>query len=177
MDKKDILFSYISDEDRAYGLAGMAVSVAALDAFDRIALFSLDSEGPMVSFSHDYYFSGSPSISPKATWSNLINNFYITSTMVLSNIMARAMVREKGEYPEAQLSMIRDEMVKEGEDSCGLESEEVESIFSRALTRMRPIFSNRRLHPALDELALTFMRRRSLSGREIYDELRMLQLI
>lgn len=168
---------YINEDDRAYGLAGMAISLAALDAIDRIADVSLDAEGPMVSFSHEYYFCGSPSISPKATWNNLVNNFYITSTMVVSNLMARSLVRMDEEVPENLLEIIRKEMIAEGSDSCSLDVDEVERIYNRSLTGMRRIFANRRLHPAIQQFARTLSRRRKLSGMEIYDELRSLRLI
>ncbi len=65
--KEELTLEYTNEDDRAYGLAGMAISVAALDAFDRIAEVSLDGDDDtMVEFSNEYYFSGSPSISPKS---------------------------------------------------------------------------------------------------------------
>lgn len=105
MSTDNLTLSYRNEDDRAYGLAGMAISLAALDAIDRVAAVSLDSDGPMVSFSHEYYFSGSPSVSPKATWSNLLHNFYITSAMVVSNVMARSMVRLGREVPDSILGV------------------------------------------------------------------------
>ena len=169
--------AYQNEDDRAYGLAGMAVSLAALDALDRVASVSLDADGPMVSFSHDFYFSGSPSISPKATWNNLVKNFYITSSMVISNLMARTLVRTDSSVPAELLEKIHEAMRLEGEETCALEKDEVESIFRRSTTGMHRIFANRRTHPAIGELARTIALRRSLSGTEIYDELRQLRLI
>lgn len=169
--------SYQNEDDRAYGLAGMAVSLAALDALDRVANVSIDSDGPMVAFSHEYYFSGSPSISPKATWNNLVKNFYITSSMVISNIMARSLVRLKQEVPSDILNQIRDEIINEGRQTCSLDEDEAESIFNRSNTGMRRIFANSRLHPAINDFVRTISIRRTLSGNEIYDELRALRLI
>ncbi len=167
----------MNEDDRAYGLAGMAISLAALDAMDKVANISLDAEGPMVSFSHDYYFSGSPSISPKATWHNLVQNYYITSAMVVSNLMARSLVRLGIEIPEELLSEVHKEMEAEGEDTCALTPEEVDSMYRKTTTGMRRIFGNKRLYPAIEEFARTIARRRQLSGWEIYDELRALRLI
>ncbi len=45
-------------------------------ALDRVAGVSLDSDGPMVTFSNEFYFSGSPSVSPKSTWNALLHNYY-----------------------------------------------------------------------------------------------------
>lgn len=177
MNTEKLTLSYLNEDDRAYGLAGMAISVAALDAIDRIAKVSLDSEDTMISFSHEYYFTGSPSISPKSTWNNLIQNFYITSAMVISNVMARSMVRLGTEVPDDIMERIRTEMEEEGSDSCSLETDEVDSLYHKTTTGMRRIFANRRLHPAIEEFARTLSRRRTLSGMEIYDELRSLRLI
>lgn len=168
---------YINEDDRAYGLAGMAISLAALDAIDRIAEISLDADGPMVSFSHEYYFSGSPSISPKSTWNNLVNNFYITSSMVVSNLLARSLVRMGEEIPLEILETIRGEMINEGFDSCSLDADEVDRIYNRSMSGMRRIFGNRRLYPAIEQFARVLSRRRTLSGNEIFDELRVLRLI
>lgn len=169
--------TYSNEDDRAYGLAGMAISLAALDAIDRVVGVSLDADGPMVSFSHEYFFSGSPSISPKSTWDNLIQNFYITSAMVVSNVMARSLVRLQEDVPAEIMDTIRDEMEAEGTETCSLEADEIESLFRRTTTGMHRIFANRRLHPAIEEFARTLSRRRTLSGTEINDELRALRLI
>lgn len=168
---------YINENDRAFGLAGMAISLAALDAIDSIIDISLDTDGPMVSFSHEYYFSGSPSVSPKAAWNNLVKNFYITSTMVVSNVMARALVKEGEEVPQNLLDTIRQEMQAEGLETCSLESDEVDRLYNRSMSGMHRIFSNSNLYPAIKEFADMLMHRRTLTGNEIYEELRALRLI
>lgn len=172
-----IRLEYANEDDRAYGLAGMAISLAALDAFDRIAEISLDGDDTMVEFTNEYYFSGSPSISPKSTWDNMVQNFHITASMVISNIMSRSMVRMHRDIPVEILGRVHDEIIKEGQESCGLEEDEVDALFNRALSYSRRIFANSRLHPAIDEFARVISRRRTLSGHEIRDELHLLQLI
>lgn len=177
MSTDKLTLAYLNEDDKAYGLAGMAISLAALDAIDRIAAVSLDADGPMVSFSHEYYFTGSPSISPKSTWNNLIHNFYITSAMVVSNVMARSLVRLGSEVPGEILDLIHKEMEAEGSETCSLDPDEVDTLYRKTTTGMRRIFANSRLHPAIEEFVRTLSRRRTLSGMEIYDELRSLRLI
>ncbi len=41
LEEKALTLEYSNEDDRAYGLAGMAISLAALDAFDRVAAVSL----------------------------------------------------------------------------------------------------------------------------------------
>ena len=172
-----LTLTYLNEDDRAYGLAGMAISLAALDAMDRVAGISLDSDGPMVTFSHQYYFPSSPAISVKANWDNLLHNFYITSAMVLSNVMARSMVRMHKPVPSELMNEIYSEIALEGKETCSLEEDEIRNIFSRTSSYMRRIFNNPRVTPAIDDFARTISRRRSLSGNEILEELRLLQII
>lgn len=177
MSQHALTLTYLNEDDRAYGLAGMVISLASLNAIDRVAEVSIDADGPMVEFSHEYYFPGSPVVSPKATWDNLVQNFHITTSMVVSNILARSIVRMKEEAPKEIMDEIYSEVEREGRDTCSLEADEIENLYNNALMRARRIFRNPRLHPAIDEFARVISRRRSLSGMEILDELHLLQLI
>lgn len=169
--------AYLNEDDRAYGLAGMMISLASLDAIDRVAEISLDTDGPMVEFSHRYYFPGNPSISPKASWDNLVQNFHLTTSMVVANVLARSVVRLKEEAPADVMEKIFTEVEKEGRDTCSLEDDEIENLYNNALQRARRLFRNPRLHPAVDEFARVIARKRHLSGMEIVDELHVLQLL
>lgn len=167
---------YTNEDDRAYGLAGMAISLAALDAIDNIVEFSLDADGPMVTFSNSFYFTSAPAVSPKAVWENLMRNFHITASMVISNVMARSIVRLHEDVPLDVISKIEDEIKAEGRETCGLDDDEVENFFNKTFVQQRRIYLNPRLAPAIDELARVFSTRRRLSGLELRDELGLLAL-
>ncbi len=171
-----LTLNYSNEDDRAYGLAGMTVSLAALDAIDKIVEISIDADGPMVTFSQEYYYSLSPAVSPKMVWENLIRNYHITASMVVANIMARSLVRLGEETPKDVLDKIYSEIESEGLETCGLEKDEVEAFYNKIYMQNRRIFANPRLRPAITELARILSRRRSLSGLEIRDELTLLQL-
>ena len=177
MNNEIMTLAYTNEDDKAYGLAGMAISLAALDAIDRVSSITLDTDEPMVTFSHQYYFSGSPSISPKTTWDNLLHNFYITSAMVMSNVMARSLVRLREDVPAELMNEIHNEILAEGRDTCSLEDDEIDTLYDKTRTYMGRIFRNPRLHPAINDFAHLLARRRSLSGSEIIDELRALSII
>lgn len=174
--KEDMFkLTYTNEDDRAFGLAGMAISLAQLDAIDRIVEISLDSQGPMVTFSQQYFYGGSPAVSPKASWENMMRNFQITSSMVIANVMARSLVRLGEEVPQEVMETIYGEISAEGADECGLEEDETRAFYNRLLTLNRRIFGNPRLRPAVAELAHRISRRRRLSGMEIQDEINLLQ--
>lgn len=168
---------YKNEEDRVYGLAGMMIAVASMNAIDRVALVSIDAEGPMVTFSNEFYFPGSQSASPKATWRRLFDNFQITSAMAISNILSRRFIHERTAEIEDMLTPLREVMILEGEEVCSLESDEVERIFNRMLSHSSRIFGNRRLTSFIDEFAGIIARRRRLTGREIEEELELLQML
>ena len=177
MSKDNFSLSYLNEDDRAYGLAGMMVAMASLDAIDKVATVTIDTDGPMVEFSHAYYFSGSPSISPKSTWDNLVSNFHLTTMMVVSNILARTVVRLKSMAPDEIMREVYSRVEEEGMATCELEKDEIKDLYTRALNRSMTIFRNPRVQPAIVEFARVISLKRSLSGREILDELHLLQLI
>lgn len=167
---------YSNEDDRAYGLAGMALSMASLDALDRITEIFLDADGPMVSFSQHYYFSSSPSVSPKAVWENLMGNLQLTTSLVLGNVMARSLVRLGAEADVGVYDEIRSLVREEGRDVCALEEEEADEVFDRMMRHSRRLFYNPRLHPAVRELASVISRRRRLSVLELAEELELLRI-
>ena len=168
--------SYINEDDRAFGLAGMAISLASLDALDRVTEVFLDADGPMVSFRNNYYFSLSPSVSPKAVWNNLLRNFHLTASMAMGNIMARTLIR-LGEEPDQEVfNSVREIMREEGRETCELDEEESDIIFDNVWRQNKRLFHNPMLHPAIKELAGVIARRRRLSSPELIEELRLLRL-
>lgn len=177
MSKQKITLTYQNEDDRIFGLAGMAISLAAMDALDRVAEVTIDTDGPMVSFSHAYYFSGSPSISPKATWNNILKNFHLTATMAIGNIMSRSLVRLGTDVPVDLLQQLHQTINQEATETCSLEEDEADALYSNALNYNRRIFNNPRLYPAIREFAATIARRRTLSGLELLDEMHRLQFI
>lgn len=175
MDEK-FQFAYQNEDDRAYGLAGMAISIASLDALDRITEIHLDAEGPMINFTNDYYFSSSPSVSPKAVWNNLLRNFHLTTAIVLGNVMARTLVRLGQEADEETIRKVRDLVREEGEEICSLDEEETDILFDRVLRQSQRLFYNPRLHPAVRELARLISRQRRMSVLELADALEILRI-
>lgn len=177
--KEDMMKSlqYRNEDDRAYGLAGMLYSLGTLDGLDSVAEVYLDSDGPMVTFSHSYYFSGSPSISPKATWENLVRNFHLTAVMAVSNVMSRSLVRDQEEPSQDLLDELFDAICAEGKDECSLDDDEIRNFYDRVHNYGLRLFGNPRVHPALRDLTSILARYRRLSGREVREQLEYLQLI
>lgn len=171
---EDFTLIYSNEDDRAYGLAGMAITMASLDALDRVTEIYLDAEGPMITFSGSYYYSSSPKVSPKVVWNNLVSNFHLTTSLVLANIMARSVVRLGREADAEVIDRVRGLVREEGRDTLSLDEEEADLLFDKALRQSLRLFHNPRLHPAVRELAGVISRRRRLSVLDLAEILERL---
>lgn len=79
--------------------------------------------------------------------------------------------------PKDVVTQIKDMIAEEGRETCSLEDDEIERLYSKTYSYMNRIFRNPRLHPAIEEFVRTIARRRELSGMEIRDELASLNII
>lgn len=168
---------YRNEDDKAYGLAGMLISLSSLDAIETVNSVSLDSDGSMVTFSSSYYYCNSPAISPKAVWERMRQNFYYTSSMALANLFARGVIRDNNPVSQDLLDIIYKAMKEEGEEECSLDEDEVKKYYNHILTNQRRLFGNPRLRPVVHDLARELSRRRTLSSIDLRDLLEALDIL
>ena len=148
---------YKDDSDRSYGVAGMALAAFILDYEKYIASVSVDRRGlDSVEFTPDFYIAGSEGISAKASWEHTLEQYQIISSMLISNVMCRAMVREQRElemsHHAAMLDALRDYSAE-----CQLEDDEAEQLFDKHYQYLNRAYHNGRLHAVarrlVDELS------------------------
>jgi hypothetical protein len=168
---------YRNEDDKAYGLAGMLISLSSLDAIDTISSVSMDTDGGMVKFTSSYYYCSSPAVSPKAVWEKMRQNFYFTSSMALANVFSRSVIRDNAPVSDELLNSIYKTMKEEGEDECSLEEDEVKACYNHILMKQRRLFGNPRLRPVVHDLARELSRRRSLSSLDLRDLLEALDIL
>ena len=85
--------------------------------------------------------------------------------------------RSRRDVPAGILDSVKEHIREEGRDTCSLDPDEIDAIYDKTFRTASRIFTNPRLHPAIQEFARVISRRRTLSGMEIADELHLLQLI
>lgn len=155
MDKSDS-FKYKDSIDRSYGVAGMALAAFILDYEKYISSISLDRQGiEAIEFSPEFYMITSEGLSPKASWTHILEQFQIVSSMLISNVMCRSMVRNRTELGRTQ----RDSMLTTLEGyagDCQLDKDEVEELFEKHYAYLNKAYHNSRMHVAakriVDEL-------------------------
>ena len=126
--------SYTNEAHRAYGVAGMAISLVIFDGEDMLASVDIDrNPGEMMEMAPDFYFTGNPSLSAKAAWSRIVSNFNLTAAMILGNALCRSLVLERRELAKELLASLHDTIVGEAAETCSLEADEAERLFNNKI--------------------------------------------
>lgn len=174
---QEVDLKYKNETDRCYGLAGMIIALAALDALDRVSSLSLDNSDDMICFSQEYYFGGSPSISAKTTWNHILENYQLTSAMTIANMLSRKLVGEHKPIDKPLLDTIYLHIAAEGQESCSLDDDEIRALFDKTLSYSNRIFSNSGIYPKIQQFVQIISERRTLTNSEICDLLHSLRMI
>lgn len=169
---------YIDEEDKCYGITGMAISLIIWDAEDVIASVRLDA-GPdeVVEFVPGYYFSGNPRLSPKAAWSHILKHYQASMGMTLGNVMCRKYVLQHKELEPGDKESLMECFEAEGRESCSLESDEVRRMFEKSYNYLNKVFHHSGVHSIAHDFAKVLKAQRELSRADIIEQLRALSML
>ena len=79
-----ITLKYKDEEDRAYGLGGMVVSMYLLDNEKYIDSVSMDADPDEgMQFTADFFHLPNPNLSPKAVWNDSLSRFNLLNGLLL----------------------------------------------------------------------------------------------
>ncbi len=164
---------YRNEEDKCYGIAGMAIGLTIWNGENLIYKVNLDDEaGDYLQFTSDYYFSGNPAISAKASWNSTMNHFQMTVGMMIANLMCRAKSRGYS-YIDIK-NDIFDIISKEGKEACSLDDDEVANLYDSVYSHMSRVFRNPAVKEIADSFAARLKDRRCLSNYDVKEILGML---
>lgn len=173
----DSTLRYSDERDKTYGIAGMAITIVALDSEKYLSGISLDAEpGEYISMSNDYGMRGNPRMSAKILWEQSVNHLRLSTSMVLGNIACRRYVLGHRPLDTADTEAIRAAVRDEAGSYCELERDEADRLFDGCLSYVLRIFR----HPGIQDVAHTFSgrlaQRRTMSGAEAIELLGSLGL-
>ena len=84
---------YTDERDKTYGLAGMAITLVAIDGEKYLCEINLDADaGEGIVMTHDYGFKGNPRMSARIIWEQTLAELRMTTSMTLGNIACRRYV-------------------------------------------------------------------------------------
>lgn len=165
---------YRDEDDKCYGIAGMAIGMAIWNGEDLIYLLDIDDDASgYIRFTSDFY-ANDPRLSTKESWESTLRHFQMSVGMLISNMLCRSLRGDKTGYAEIK-SAIFDTIAEEGKNACQLESDEVESIFSEAYSYMSRAFSDSSIRRIATDFAAKLKESRTLSNSEVKELLDMLR--
>ena len=160
---------YIDEQDRSYGLSGMAISLAVLNNEEIIMGIDMDRIPESIDFTHEFFFSGNPRCSAKMVWGDLTRNFHLSMVMTLGNLLSRRVVSQNIALTPQEEWDLHELMVTEGAETCGLEPDEIDELWDKDYSYLKKVFSHPSVQKITRQIAEELMTRRVLSRYELAD--------
>ena len=162
---------YQDETDKAYGPAGMAISLVVWDAEEWLDSINLDARADeAIHMSAEFYLNIAPRISAKALWEQTLKRFQLTAAMMVANVACREMVKNQHDsLPGACDSALRTALYDEGAELCSLEQDEVSRIYGKSLSYCSKLFTHPSVKQVATQFADTLQKRRNLMAGEIFE--------
>lgn len=163
---------YKDEEDRAYGLAGMTISMVVWDGEDMLVGVSLDNEpGQGLEVTPDFNFSGNPRMSARMAWQQLVKQFELSTAMLLGNAMCRAYVGAGHQLASSSASLLRALVRDEGRQVCQLDDDEITHIYDKTSRYLERLFSHSGVATMAHRFADDLRQHRRLTAAEALERL------
>ena len=171
-------FRYSDEDDKCYGIAGMAIGLVISGNEHIMSSLSLDANADeVIFFTNDYYFSGDPKMSPKESWQHIVRHFEVSMGMLIANVMCRHYVlKHKGISPEIK-TLLYNYLSEEGNLSCSLEKDEIQQMFDKAYNYYFRVFNHQGVQSIARDFVSHVKKYRKLTRNEMIEQLHKLQSI
>jgi len=170
-----VTLKYKDETDRAYGLSGMSVCMCMMENERFIDCINLDSEPDEgLVFTPDFFYLHNPNLSAKTLWNDSFNHFRLLTGLLLSNMMSRAMVRNREDITREMNELIIKNITDEGREVCSLEEDEIRSVYNESFAFFHRVFSHPDVATLVDRFVSSLVEHRTLSGEQVVQLLRPL---
>ena len=168
---------YRSEEDKCYGVAGMAIGLSVFDAEELLSEVNIDADGmDCVQFVPDFYYTGSPRVPASKSWHHIYAHYQVSMGLAIANALCRKMVLDHGVLDRKHRDELLDAAVADGLALCQLDRDEVEPMFDKSYSYLMRVFSNRDIQRVIYDFAAQLRQRRSLTRTEVVELLQELDL-
>lgn len=163
---------YADEKDRSYGLVGMAISLTVFDGGDMLSAINLDNEpGEGAEMAPEFHFAGNPNVGIGAAWRHSVKQFELSAAMFIGNALCRAYVARSISITPKTNKAMRAMVEQVGNETCSLESDEVDRLYDRVHDNLERIFMHSRVASVANDFAETLRNRRRLTSAEVADAL------
>lgn len=164
----DNTLKYADTTDKAYGLAGMAIALVAWDAEEWLESIDLNAAPEeAMRMSADYYLCLAPRVGAKAVWEQTLKRYQLIAAMTVANVTCREIVHHGRAVSSAVDTALRSFLLKEGEELCGLESDEVGRVYNKSFGYCRRLFSHPDVSRLINDLAANILEHKHMLANEI----------
>ncbi|MBR1727796.1 MAG: hypothetical protein IJ724_14370 [Muribaculaceae bacterium] len=168
---------YRNEEDKCYGVAGMAIGLNIFDADDLLTEVTLDADsGEYLRFVPDYYFTGSPRVPASKSWHHIYTHYQVSMGLAIANAMCSKMVLDHGVLDRQRRDELLDAAVADGQALCQLDRDEVEPLFDKSYSYLMRVFGNHEIQGAITAFVKQLQQRRTLTRGEVAELLQELNL-
>lgn len=166
---------YNDEEDKCYGIAGMAIGISIWNGEDLLYQIDLDDEEHgYVAFTPDYYFTGNPALSPVESWHSTLRHYQMTVGMLIANLFSRRLRSGKPiSYADAKKAIF-DTVAEEGRRVCQLEDDEIRKMFQDTFNYLEQVFRNTSVRSIAREFVQRLKENRRLTNYEVKQLLGMI---
>lgn len=169
---------YKDEQDKCYGLTGVAMSAVIWDVEHLISGIYLDSDAfNSIQYTPQLIAEGNTEISPRNIWNHNVEKFRLSMGMILSNVLCRTYVLERKFINHKTKQHIFEYFIEEGNFTCSLEKDEVEALFNKNYDYLHRIFSHPEVQRIANDFAQHLTERRSLTQAEIIESLQALNML
>lgn len=166
---------YKDEEDKCYGIAGMAIGIAVCNGEDMLYRLDIDDEtNGYITFTSDYYYSGNPALPAKESWELTLKHFQMTIGMLMANMMCRSLHKKRLTFHDAKKSLFKT-VEEEGKRVCQLEEDEISRLFEDTFNYMERVFDDGSVRTMAKGLATKLHELRTLTNPEIKEILGMIK--
>lgn len=171
-------FKYSSEDDKCYGIAGMAVGMVVWDCENMLASISLDTPADeSIEFTPEFYFSSNQNLSAKSVWHKVFEHYQLYMGMLISNIVCRNIVLNRSFVGEKVKKQLFSYIEEEGKESCSLDNDEIKRLFDKNYDYIYRLFNHNGVQEIVHGFASRLKQQRKLSRTDVIDGLRALSML
>lgn len=170
--------SYKNEDDKCYGIAGMAMAVVIFDGEEMLASVDVDADpDKMVQFTENFYFNGNPGFSAKSSWNRILGNFNLAMAISIGNVACRRQIYESRPVEIEIREYLRNLMIETGREQCALEDDETSRLFDKNFAYMTRVFAHHGVRDLAHDFASAIRQRRYMSRLDVVEQLRALSML
>lgn len=171
----DIL-RYTDETDKSLGIAGMAISLVAIDGEKMLASVSIEADEEPFDMAQEFFFTGNPRQSARIARNEFFKQFQVMATLALGNVLCRAYSAGHSPAREAMQS-VRDFIGDCGRELCSLEDDEIGHAYEHTYDYSNRLFTHPQIVAIARDFATVLRMRRRMTAGEVLEQLSRLNTL